>query len=110
MILDLFIVFVMLFCVFIMVFCGVWQYLDEKNCNIISKFPQNKELFKIKSYRKAFLKCYKLKQKNEFLLKSSIDNLKDIEMLELELSVYEDKYFKNRNIYYKNRRKKTNSQ
>lgn len=105
MILDLFIGFVVLCCVFFMVFCGVWQFINEKNCAILNKYPKHKELFKIKSYRKSFLKCYKLKQKNECLLKSSIENLKDIEMLELELSVYEDKYFK-KNIYYKYGRKK----
>ena len=91
---DIFIAVILGFFVLFFIVSGfVSMYCENTDC-ILSKFPQNKELFKIKSYRKAFIKKYKLQQKNERLIKCSVDNLKEIEILDIELSVYEDKYFK----------------
>ena len=92
---DIFMIVVLgFFVLFLIVSFFVTMFCENTDC-ILSKFPQNKELFKIKSYRKAFIKKYKLQQKNEMLIKRSVDNLKEIEILDIELSVYEDKYFKN---------------
>lgn len=88
------------FMIFAFVSCNILLFFDflgnvfyEREC-ILKKYPEFEELFKIKAYKKSFIKKYKLQQKNERLIKSSIENLKEIEILDIELSVYEDKYFK----------------
>lgn len=69
-----------------------FMYRLDKNDEILAKYPQYKELFKIKAFKKAFFKKYKLLKSKEYYV-GLIDSMnKDIDILDVEMSIYKKSY------------------
>lgn len=84
---------------FIIFFIVYFHY--ENNAEILRKYPQHKDLFKIKSYRKSFLKKYKLLESKKYYVDLIESFNKDIDILDVELNVYERVYRDYRNDGYR---------
>jgi len=100
MVLNIFIGFVIVYAISFLIFMGIYQYIDERNSNIMSKYPEYKELFKIKAFKKAFLKKYKLLKSKEYYVGLIESMNKDIDILDVEMSIYKKSY-KNYNNGYR---------